>query len=183
MNHRRLEVQIYQIADDAVLKQESHRWDGMGMGLGRLAARLDERDAQPVCVSLLAAHDHQSDRLVDQKPRGFHGNLARVDSSGERGFPVRRRSPRSGGTGSTASSVRGSSPGTHPFSFAPSPRAHGFWSAARPTISSVNAHPLTALIESDWVSMSFTMNWKIMVPNQPVRFECKANPCSRRFRS
>ena len=34
-----------------------------------------------------------------------------------------------------------------------------------------NAHPLTALIESDWISMSFTMNWKIMVPNQPVRFE------------
>ena len=34
-----------------------------------------------------------------------------------------------------------------------------------------NAHPLTALIESDWISMSFTMNWKIMVPDQPVRFE------------
>ena len=34
-----------------------------------------------------------------------------------------------------------------------------------------NAHPLTALIESDWISMSFTMNWKIMMPNQPVRFE------------
>ena len=33
------------------------------------------------------------------------------------------------------------------------------------------AHPLTALIESDWMSMSFTMNWKIMVPNQPVRFD------------
>ncbi len=34
-----------------------------------------------------------------------------------------------------------------------------------------NAHPLTALIESDWITMSFTMNWKIMVPNQPVRFD------------
>ena len=34
-----------------------------------------------------------------------------------------------------------------------------------------NAHPLTALIESDWVSMSFTMNWKLMVPNEPVRFD------------
>ena len=28
-----------------------------------------------------------------------------------------------------------------------------------------NAHPLTALIESDWISMSFTMNYKIMIPN------------------
>ena len=33
------------------------------------------------------------------------------------------------------------------------------------------AQPLTALIESDWMSMSFTMNWKIVVPNQPVRFD------------
>ena len=35
----------------------------------------------------------------------------------------------------------------------------------------VNVQPLTALIESDWMSMSFTMNWKIMVADQPVRFE------------
>ncbi len=34
-----------------------------------------------------------------------------------------------------------------------------------------NAQPLTALIESDWMSMSFTMNWKIVMPNQPVRFD------------
>ena len=34
-----------------------------------------------------------------------------------------------------------------------------------------NAHPLTALIESDWISMSFTMNYKIMTPHQPVRFD------------
>ena len=33
------------------------------------------------------------------------------------------------------------------------------------------AQPLTALIESDWMSMSFTMNWKIVLPNQPVRFD------------
>jgi hypothetical protein len=34
-----------------------------------------------------------------------------------------------------------------------------------------NAHPLTALIESDWMSMSFTMNWKLMDPGRPVRFD------------
>src|SRR5262249_42604795 len=34
-----------------------------------------------------------------------------------------------------------------------------------------NAHPLTAVIESDWISMSFTMNWKIMNIGEPVRFE------------
>ncbi len=34
-----------------------------------------------------------------------------------------------------------------------------------------NAHPLTALIESDWLTASFTMNWKLMAPYVPVRFE------------
>ena len=34
-----------------------------------------------------------------------------------------------------------------------------------------NAAPLTALIESDWMTMSFTMNWKLMAPNVPTRFE------------
>jgi len=31
--------------------------------------------------------------------------------------------------------------------------------------------PLTALIESDWISMSFTMNWKVMTPQMSIRFE------------
>lgn len=31
--------------------------------------------------------------------------------------------------------------------------------------------PLTALIESDWMSMSFTMNWKITAPNVTIRFD------------
>jgi hypothetical protein len=34
-----------------------------------------------------------------------------------------------------------------------------------------NVHALTALIESDWMNMSFTMNWKIMKPDEPIRFE------------
>ena len=34
-----------------------------------------------------------------------------------------------------------------------------------------NVHPLTAILESDWMTMSFTMNWKIMRPGDPVRFE------------
>jgi len=31
--------------------------------------------------------------------------------------------------------------------------------------------PLTAIIESDWMSMSFTMNWKLTAPKGVVRFE------------
>jgi len=33
------------------------------------------------------------------------------------------------------------------------------------------AQPLTAIIESDWMRMSFTMNWKITAPGTSVRFE------------
>ena len=31
--------------------------------------------------------------------------------------------------------------------------------------------PLTAIIESDWMSMSFTMNWKFTAANVPIRFD------------
>lgn len=34
-----------------------------------------------------------------------------------------------------------------------------------------DAHPLTALIETDWLTASFTMNWKLMAPGVPVCFE------------
>jgi hypothetical protein len=34
-----------------------------------------------------------------------------------------------------------------------------------------HAHPLTAVVETDWMSMSFTMNWKLMEACEPVRFE------------
>ena len=33
------------------------------------------------------------------------------------------------------------------------------------------AAPLTALIETDWMNASFTMNWKLTAPGLPVRFD------------
>ena len=33
------------------------------------------------------------------------------------------------------------------------------------------AQPLTALVESDWMNASFTMNWKLTGPGQAVRFD------------
>ena len=58
-----------------------------------------------------------------------------------------------------------------PFLFRTKPEGSRLLVCGPPNYFKRNAHPLTALIESDWISMSFTMNWKIMVPNQPVRFE------------
>jgi hypothetical protein len=34
-----------------------------------------------------------------------------------------------------------------------------------------NAQPLTALIETDWMTASFTMNYKLTEPCEPIRFE------------
>ncbi|MGN6506701.1 MAG: DUF6065 family protein [Tepidisphaeraceae bacterium] len=34
-----------------------------------------------------------------------------------------------------------------------------------------HAHPLTALIETDWMTASFTMNYKLMEECEPIRFE------------
>jgi len=34
-----------------------------------------------------------------------------------------------------------------------------------------HCHALTGLIETDWISMSFTMNWKIITPGEDIRFE------------
>ena len=39
-----------------------------------------------------------------------------------------------------------------------------------PNMFKANLHPFTALIESDWMNMSFTMNWKIGIAGMGVRF-------------
>ena len=148
----------------------------MGMGLGRLAARLDERDAESVCLSLPAAHDHQSDRLVDQEPRRIHGDLARADST--RGASNSASTPRREIWANWINSQFGEGIITWntPFLFRTKPEGSRLLVCGPANYFKVNAHPLTALIESDWVSMSFTMNWKIMVPNQPVRFDARRTP-------
>lgn len=47
-------------------------------------------------------------------------------------------------------------------------------------------HPLTAIIETDWTDLSFTMNWKVSEPDLPIRFEegepfCAFFPLPRGF--
>ena len=48
-----------------------------GIGAGPTGSGLDERHAASLCLSLPAAHDHQSDGLVDQESRRLHRDLAR----------------------------------------------------------------------------------------------------------
>ena len=34
-----------------------------------------------------------------------------------------------------------------------------------------HVYPLTGVVETDWLEFTFTMNWKMMSPNFPIRFE------------
>ncbi|RBP43681.1 hypothetical protein DES53_10580 [Roseimicrobium gellanilyticum] len=41
----------------------------------------------------------------------------------------------------------------------------------------VNFHPLEGLVETDWSSSTFTMNWKILEPGREVRFDPATPVC------
>jgi Family of unknown function (DUF6065) len=170
MDHRRLEVQIYQIADDAVLKH--NRTDGTGWEWGWADWQRDWMNATPNrfayrCLPLTIIN--QTGWWI-KNPVGFtaiwRGSTApgsvefRFDASTE----IWRNWINSQfGEGIITWNT--------PFLFRTKPEGSRLLVCGPPNYFKVNAHPLTALIESDWVSMSFTMNWKIMMPNQPVRFE------------
>ena len=118
---------------------------------------------------------------MDQKPRGFHGDLAR--SRRPREVSIFSSTPRPSLWQSWINSQFGEGIITWntPFLFRTKPEGSRLLICGPVNYFKQNAHPLTALIESDWVSMSFTMNWKIMTPNEPVRFD-RASLYSRRFR-
>ncbi len=58
-----------------------------------------------------------------------------------------------------------------PFLFRTRPAGSRLLVSGPPNYFKANVHPLTAVIESDWLTSSFTMNWKIMAPNMPIRYE------------
>ena len=138
--------------------------------LGRLAARLDGRHAAPVCLPLPAAHDHESDRVVDQQSSRLHGNLARQTQPGGIDFQF-DTAGELWGQWINSQFGEGIITWNTPFLFRTKPEGSRLLICGPANYFKANAHPLAALIESDWISMSFTMNWKIMAPNQPVRFE------------
>lgn len=41
----------------------------------------------------------------------------------------------------------------------------------------INFHPLEGLVETDWSSSTFTMNWKILEPDRDVRFDASTPVC------
>lgn len=51
------------------------------------------------------------------------------------------------------------------------PEGYNLWVTGRPNMFKDGIQPLSALVETDWMPYTFTMNWKITRPNHRVRFE------------
>ena len=170
MDQRRLEVQIYQIADDAVLKQ--NRRDGTGWEWGWADWQRDWMNATPNrfayrCLPLTIIN--QTGWWI-KNPVGFTAIWRGPTAPGSVEFRF-DASAEIWRSWINSQFGEGIITWNTPFLFRTKPEGSRLLICGPPNYFKVNAHPLTALIESDWVSMSFTMNWKIMVPNQPVRFE------------
>src|SRR6185295_10805797 len=58
-----------------------------------------------------------------------------------------------------------------PFLFRTKPAGSRMLITGPPNRFKHNAQALSGLIETDWMSMSFTMNWQLLKANEEVRFE------------
>lgn len=170
MERPRLEVGIYQIVEDAMLK--ANRTDGTGWEWGWADWRRDWMDATPGryayrCLPLTIAN--QTGWWV-KNPVGFTATWrgrtepGTIDFRFDAGAEFWQRWVNSQfGEGIVTWNT--------PFLFRTKPQGSRLLVLGPANYFKAHAHPLTALIESDWISMSFTMNWKIMTPGVPVRFE------------
>lgn len=170
MESARLEVGIYQIADDAMLK--ANRTDGTGWEWGWADWQREWMDATPSrhayrCLPLTIAN--QTGWWI-RNPVGFSAVWRGRSEPGSIDFHF-----------DAAGEVwkdwvnnqfgEGIITWNTPFLFRTNPRGSRLLICGPANYFIRNAHPLMALIESDWMTMSFTMNWKIMAPEEPVRFD------------
>jgi hypothetical protein len=170
MDRPRLEVDIYQIVDDAMLK--SHRTDGTGFDWCWADWQRDWMNATTNrhayrCLPLTIVN--QTGWWI-KNPVGFTANWNGGNTPGSIEF----RFDQSGEVWTSwinSQFGEGIITWNTPFLFRTRPQGSRLLICGPANVFKVNAHPLTALIESDWMSMSFTMNWKVMIPDLPVRFE------------
>ena len=167
---RRLELTIYQIIDDGMLKQ--NRDDGTGFDWCWAEWQRDWMDASSGrfayrCLPLTIANQTG---LWVRNPVGFTAIWRGYDGSGSIDFHFDQSAEvwkkwisNEFGLGIITWNT--------PFLFRTRPAGSRLLVCGPANEFKRNAHPLTAIIESDWISMSFTMNWKIMNIGEPVRFE------------
>jgi Family of unknown function (DUF6065) len=170
MDRPRLDVEIYQIADDAMLKQ--NRTDGTGWDWCWADWQREWMDATPHryayrCLPLTIMN--QTGWWI-KNPVGFTATWRGQPQPGDIDFRF-DTSAQTWGKWINSQFGEGIITWNTPFLFRTKPEGSRLLICGPVNYFKANVHPLTALIESDWISMSFTMNWKIMVPNQPVRFE------------
>ncbi len=169
-DHRQLEVTIYQISDDAVLMQ--NRDDGTGWDWCWADWQRDWMDSTPSrfayrCLPLTIANQTG---LWVKNPVGFTATWQGSEQPHSIDFQFDESAPiwekwvsNEFGAGIITWNT--------PFLFRTKPAGSRLLVSGPANSFKDNAHPLTAIIESDWMTMSFTMNWKIMRPGNPVRFE------------
>src|SRR3954454_9594062 len=170
MENPRLEVMIYQIVDDSMLKK--NRSDGSGWEWGWADWQRDWMDATPNrfayrCLPLTIVN--QTGWWI-KNPVGFTATWRGGNAPGTIDF----RFDVAGDVWKdwiNSQFGEGIVTWNTPFLFRTRPQGSRLLVCGPANYFKTNAHPLTALIESDWISMSFTMNWKLAIPNFPVRFE------------
>jgi hypothetical protein len=170
MNRPRLDVEMYQIADDAVLKH--FRTDGTGWDWCWAGWQRDWMDATPQryayrCLPL--AIMNQTGWWI-RNPVGFTATWRGRPEPGSIDFRF-EASQELWAQWINSQFGAGIITWNTPFLFRTRPHGSRLFVCGPVNSFKANVQPMSALIESDWISMSFTMNWKVIVPNQPVRFE------------
>jgi len=186
-DHRQLEVTIFQIADDSLLMQ--NRSDGTGWDWCWADWQREWMDATPSrfayrCLPITIANQTG---LWVKNPVGFTATWRGSSSPESIDFQFdesaeiwTRWVSNEFGAGIITWNT--------PFLFRTKPAGSRLLVSGPANSFKDNAHPLTAILESDWMTMSFTMNWKIIRPGAPVRFEAgeplfqsislSSNPCA-----
>ncbi len=169
-DQQQLELTIYQIADDSLMKE--NRTDGSGWEWAWADWQRAWMDATPSrfayrCLPLTIAN--QTGLWVNN-PVGFTANWRgdanrdSIDFEFDAADEIWKN---------WITNIFGSGIITWntPFLFRTSPEGSRLMVSGPANYFKDNLHPLTAIIETDWMVMSFTMNYKMMRPNHPVRFE------------
>jgi hypothetical protein len=170
MERPRLEVEIYQIADDAMMSQ--NRTDGTGWDWCWSDWQRDWMDATPHryayrCLPLTIVN--QTGWWI-KNPVGFTATWRGQPLPGSVDFQFDTAAD-TWSKWINSQFGEGIITWNTPFLFRTKPEGSRLLVCGPFNYFKANLHPLSALVESDWISMSFTMNWKIMAPHQPVRFE------------
>jgi hypothetical protein len=170
MKTTNLELEIYQIADDATMR--ANRTDGTGWEWCWADWRRDWMDNTPSrfayrCLPLTIANQIG---LWVKNPVTFTALWHGGDSPGSVEFFFKTSAEVWKGW-ITDQFGTGIITWNTPFLFRTRPEGSRLLISGPANYFKANAQPLTALIESDWMTASFTMNWKVITPGVPVLFE------------